>query len=147
MLIPFQFILKSSSFPLSILPGAGQAGRQQAGGHPGRPGRPEPDAADGGAAGAAKGRHLGGAGQRGGRHQLREEGRPEGLQNDGRPVEGDRQERAIFPPGRERAVGHLRRHVPVQLSAERADHPAGRRGRQLLRDRHRRGGGESWGAI
>ena len=49
--------------------------------------------------------------------------------------ESHRQECAVLASGRERTFGHLRRHVPRQRTLGRDHHPAGRRGRQLLRPR------------
>lgn len=124
-----------------FVPGAGarcQAGGRLAGGH----GGPVPAARARGTARATPRGHIGRAGVRGGRHQLRQEGGAQGLQDDGRPEQGHRQERALLAPRRERALRHLRRHVPRQLPARRGHHPAGRRGRQLLRYRPGRSRGD-----
>lgn len=110
-----------------FLSGTG-AGRQAAGDVPRRHGRPLTSSIACPAAGQETRRHLGRTRHRGRCHELRQEGRAEGLQDDGGPLEGHRQERAVLAPGREREDGHLRRHVPGDVSSGGSHHPAGRRG-------------------
>ena len=62
-------------------------------------------------------------------------GCPEGLQDYGGPQEGHPEERSLLPPGRERAVRHLRRHVPRHSPRWGGHHPTGGRGGQLLHHR------------
>lgn len=64
------------------------------------------------------------------------------LQDDGGVIESHRQKHTVLAPGRERAIGHIRRHVPGHVSTGRVYHSTGWRRRQLLRDRCRRSRGE-----
>lgn len=52
-------------------------------------------------------------------------GSAERLQNNGGPVESDRQKYSVLSSGRERTVGHFRRHVPGHVSTGRIHHSTG----------------------